>query len=121
MGQEYIEKRRLAKYMDIDFFFDPLCPWCWITSRWILEVQPQRDFDVRWRTFSLFEKNRATMPEEYVERTRAGHRALRVAEALRSEGGEDAVRDFYTEFGARIHHDGIAAGDIDIADVLTTI
>ena len=107
--------------MRIDFFFDPGCPWCWITSRWITEVQPHRDLDVHWRTFSLFEKNRDTMPAEYLDRVRAGHGALRVAEAVRASDGESAVADFYTEYAARIHHDKVRANDIDIADVLQAV
>ena len=104
--------------MRVDFFFDPVCPWCWITSRWIAEVQSQRGLDVRWRTFSLLEKNRATMPAEYLERVQAGHNTLRIAEALRASEGEAAVADFYTELGASIHNDKTSPDAIDLRTVL---
>ncbi|MGA2283867.1 MAG: DsbA family protein [Candidatus Dormibacteria bacterium] len=107
--------------MRIDFFFDPMCPWCWITSRWIVEVEPQRDLEVHWRTFSLLEKNRDRMPAEYLDRVSAGHNALRVAEALRAEEGERAVGMFYTELGARIHHDRVPADEIELATVLRNV
>ena len=92
--------------MKIDFYFDPVCPWCWITSRWLAEVAPQRPVDVRWRTFSLHIKNQGLdLPEEYWEVADWGRQALRVVEAARAVEGEEFVGDFYTELGARFHHD----------------
>ena len=106
--------------MRVDFFFDPTCPWCWITSRWIAEVQPHRDLDVHWRSFSLFEKNRDKGAPEYVERARPGHHALRVAEAIRKDHGATAVGKFYTELGSLIHYDHVPAAGIDLAKVLAS-
>lgn len=93
----------------IDFFFDPTCPWCWITSRWIAEVAPPRDLAVRWRTFSLAWKNHD--PEDPPsDRARPyidwSTEALRVSEAVRAEVGEAAVGDFYAQTGYRFHNDG---------------
>lgn len=102
----------------LDFFFDPICPWCWITSRWLTEVAPHRDVDVRWRSFSLYEKNyqrNEAAPESYdriSEQVSASHRALRISEAVRAVDGEAAVGDLYLELGRRIHHDGDKIPDL---------
>ena len=106
----------------LDFFFDPGCPWCWITSGWLRDVAPHRDLDARWRPFSLHEKNilRADSPPEVSDERRArgeaGHRALRIAEAVRAADGESAVDALYLELGRRIHHDGDKMPDL--ADVV---
>lgn len=110
--------------MRIDFFFDPSCPWCWATSRWLTEVAPQRDVDIHWRSFSLYEKNKE-LESEYAQKHRsssqAAHRLLRVAEALRADTGNNAVAAFYTETGARVHQDVQELEDVDAGDVLRAI
>lgn len=105
--------------MRVDFFFDPSCPWCWATSRMLVEVAPQRDLDMHWRSFSLLEKNRLNPDPAHVVAHRFSHASLRVAESLREEAGEEGVGALYTEVGARIHHD--LAENIDLADVLGSI
>ena len=101
----------------VDFFFDPVCPWCWITSRWLVDVAEHRDLEINWRTFSLRIKNRdVEMDETYVNGHERGLRALRVVEAARSEHGESAVLPLYTELGRRYHHD--KDRDADLGDVL---
>ncbi len=109
----------------VQFFFDPACPWTWMTSRWLTEVAQSRDdVDVRWRPFSLKFKNEENgLPEPYSSRADATHRALRVMEAVREGEGDGAVGPYYTELGRRIHHDGdnpltdlagaVAACDLD--------
>jgi 2-hydroxychromene-2-carboxylate isomerase len=95
--------------MRLDFWFDPGCPWTWITSRWITEVAERRDLDVRWRSFSLLTKN-APVPERTRAGSEAAHRALRVVEAVRAGYGEQAVGTLYTALGRRIH----ALGDVEL-------
>jgi DSBA-like thioredoxin domain len=93
----------------VDFYFDPSCPWTWITSRWVCEVAPARDLQVRWRTYSLWHHNEWTenkLPADHCVRLLAQYPGLRVIEAARVAHGDDAVARLYTEFGARIHHDG---------------
>ncbi len=92
---------------DLEFFFDPVCPFCWITSRWVKEVQAQRHYEVTWRFISLQFVNEDRTSDWYTEEYRAGHRAgtnaLRVAAALRAERGNDAVDAFYTALGTLVH------------------
>jgi 2-hydroxychromene-2-carboxylate isomerase len=89
----------------IEFFFDPICPWTWITSRWVREVAPKRDLDVTWRSYSLFVKNGDDIPEQYREGAKVGLKALRVVEAARAKEGDEPIGDLYLQLGARIHHD----------------
>lgn len=93
----------------IDFYFDPICPWCWITSRWLREVAPRRDVELRWRPFSLLVKNYEMegghANEEYRHRYAATHGLLRLIEAARSDHGDGAADALYLEAGRRIHHD----------------
>ncbi len=93
---------------DVDFFFDPICPWAWITSRWVVEVARLRDLDVEWRFISLRIVNEhrdyeTEFPPGYPEIHGLGLRLLRVAAAARQEAGNTAVAALYTEFGRIIH------------------
>lgn len=90
---------------DLTFWFDPRCPWCWITSRWIEEVKDQRGITVVFKPFSLLFKNEPEEDSEYYERARVGTLALRVCEAARERGGDEAVAALYTQLGAQLHHD----------------
>ena len=97
----------------VDFFFDPVCPWRWITSEWLVEVSEHRDLEISWRTFSLRIKNRGVeMDEKYVEGHERGLRALRVVEEARAEHGDNAVLPLYTEMGRRYHHDKDCDADL---------
>jgi len=87
---------------DIEFFFDPVCPFAWITSRWIVKVQEQTDYSVEWRFIALRllnkDKNYATdFPPEYEHGHTAGLRMLRVAAAVRADLGPEPIGALYTE------------------------
>jgi hypothetical protein len=90
--------------MRIDFWFHPGCPWTWVTSRWLLEVAPQRDLDIHWRSFSLTLLNGcADVPEQYRARAEGAHDVLRVVEAARTAGEpQSAIGDFYTGAGREL-------------------
>jgi mycothiol-dependent nitroreductase-like protein len=95
---------------DLEFFFDPVCPWAWITSRWVTEVQELRNYDVNWRFISLTMINEHRTDDWYTPEYRASHMAglysLRVADQIRIEHGNDKVAALYTALGEAIHRDG---------------
>ena len=95
---------------DLEFFFDPVCPWAWITSRWVVEVQSQRTYDVRWRPISLKYLNRENTADWYTDQYKRwhamGHEALRVALRIDDELGNEGVGRFYASLGNEGHVKG---------------
>lgn len=90
----------------VDFYWDAVCPWCWITARWMEDVAKQKSIHVNWKLFSLKKINEGReIPERFRISHAIGLRALRVAAAVRDKYGNDAIRKFYTAAGTRRHHD----------------
>lgn len=112
--------------MQVRFYFDPLCPWCWITSHWLDEVVPHRDIEVDWRPISLKVRNEdKDLDPEYAEKAvpamDRSFKLLRVVEALRADGQQDRIRPVYLEFGRHFHHAQEGADDglgFDVAAAL---
>ncbi|MFV0129881.1 disulfide bond formation protein DsbA [Streptomyces sp. HMX112] len=101
----------MSERITADFWFDPMCPWAWLTSRWMLEVERLRPVDVRWHVMSLAVLNEDKLdelPEEY--RELLGSQAwgpVRVVTAARLLHGEDVVGRLYTALGTRFHDEGM--------------
>jgi len=94
---------------DLDFYFDPVCPWAWITSRWVTNVQQLRNYEVSWKFISLRMVNSErgyAGHEAYEKIHNAGLAALRVASAARAQGGNASVAAVYTALGNAIHVGG---------------
>jgi len=90
----------------VDFWFDPGCPWAWITSRWMVEVEQVRPVDVRWRVMSLAILNQdKDISETYRERTERLRGIGRVLIAASQDHGDKVLLPMYTAFGTRLHHD----------------
>lgn len=91
-----------------DFWFDPLCPFAWIGSRWMLQVEQVRDVHVAWHVMSLPYLNevREDISEEYRQKLQPGWGPVRVIVAAEQRFGPGVVLPLYTAFGTRIHHDG---------------
>jgi hypothetical protein len=90
---------------DLEFFFDPVCPFCWVTSRWVRHVQRLRDLDVSWRFISLALLNEGgydDKPTGYPAAHRRGLQLLRVAAAVRAEVGPDRMGAVYDAFGGAV-------------------
>jgi 2-hydroxychromene-2-carboxylate isomerase len=107
---------------DVHFYFDPVCPFAWLTSKWVRKVQAQRGYGVDWRFISLRLVNSAVdyeaqFPPEYEAGHTAGLRLLRVAARARTDYGRQAVGPLYTAMGTRIFDsvstaDDVAAGEV---------
>ncbi|MFG1919045.1 hypothetical protein [Micromonospora sp. NPDC048898] len=96
-----------ARAADINFYFDPICPFAWMTSKWIRIVQAQRDYTVDWRFISLRLINShidydSHFPPGYEAEHTAGLRLLRMASAVRERHGREAIGPLYTAYGTHI-------------------
>lgn len=98
--------------MQVSFYFDPSCPWSWMTSRWIVEAQKSRDINITWKPFSLEIKNAGVdVPSQYRPTMRLGLRALRVIEAAKEGNIADieSIGKFYSSIGNQIHTQKLGA------------
>ena len=107
---------------DVDFWFDPTCPWAWMTSRWMLEVEKVRDVKTTFHPMSLFILNEGRDLEPgyraHIDETIIASRA---AAAVAKLYGPEQVRDFYTALGTRLHPGVQPIATATIADALAEV
>lgn len=106
----------------VDFWFDPICPWAWMTSRWLDDVARQRSIEVRWHVMSLAYLNDGRdLPEDYQELMARSWRPVRVVTAARVQHGRAVVKPLYDAIGTRLHPHGREDWDDVLAEALVEV
>ena len=106
----------------VDFWFDPLCPWAWMTSRWMDEVSALRDVEVRWHVMSLAVLNeKQDLPEHYRALMDEAWGPVRVIVAAARDHGEGVIKPLYDAIGTRRHPGGRSDTDAIIAESLAEV
>ena len=102
--------------MNINYYFDPLCPWCWLTSRWVISIKDELDLKIDWRPISLKFKNNEQYSEPfnqepYISAFSYSTNALEIVELLKKEGHADRIEEFYTAVSTSFLRDNVMIED----------
>jgi 2-hydroxychromene-2-carboxylate isomerase len=107
---------------EVEFWFDPSCPWAWMTSRWVDEVSPHRDLDVTWNIMSLAVLNEdKDVSESYRAFFPRALRYTRLMSAVKELHGQQYVKPLYDALGIRIHPGGSKDPDTVIPEALAEV
>lgn len=107
---------------NVDFWFDPLCPFAWITSRWMLEVEKVRDVSTTFHVMSLSVLNEdKDVPDEYKEMIERGWGPVRLAIAIDQQHGKEKLAEYYTAIGTKKHNEGREFDPELFAEVLAEV
>ncbi|MDA2808824.1 mycothiol-dependent nitroreductase Rv2466c family protein [Nocardiopsis suaedae] len=110
----------MSETKTVDFWFDPACPWAWLASRWLLEVEKVRPVKARWHVMSLavLNEGRDDLPERYRELLATAWGPVRVAIAAERRFGPEILGPLYTAMGTRIHVQGQELGPEPVREAL---
>jgi len=106
--------------INIEFYFDPSCPWCWVTSRWLVEVSKSRDVKIEWLPFSLAMKNDELDGDDrtgHLDTHSIAHKVIRMIEAIH-ENEKISRGELYSAFGKAYFIEKNVHDDIFMAEVL---
>jgi predicted DsbA family dithiol-disulfide isomerase len=111
---------------NVQFWFDPVCPWAWITSRWMLEVEKVRPVRPDWRIMSLAYLNLTQhegkgLNEDYLERMNRAWAPVRICAAAAQQKGPDILGPLYTALGTRFHVEGRREDPAVITEALAEV
>ncbi|MGC8465214.1 MAG: hypothetical protein ACP5O0_04700 [Acidimicrobiales bacterium] len=104
--------------IEITFYFDPACPWTWLTSRWLVEAASVRSLSVKWAPLSLFLLNNGDVPESFRIPLAQSFKALRAIAQLASQDHIQEIARFYTTIGTSYHYNQVVPSDEDLARAL---